>query len=427
MSQGLVTQQEDFAAVCDEIRSAGIVAMDTEFVSEGSYRPELCLLQLAVPGREVVVDPLAVPDLSDWWQIMADDEVTVVAHAARQEARFCLDFVSRRPGRLWDVQIAEGMRTRSYPLNHERLVARVLGKKVPGTQSRTDWRRRPLSDRQVEYARDDVRFLLAIHQRQEQALSALGRREWAEAEFERMIDEVEAERGEESWRRLSGVNRLDRTGLAVARAVFLWRDRCGEELNQPVRRVLRDDLLIDLAKRNPKTTEEVLATRDMTRRNFKRHAEALAATVCEVLAGPEEDFPERIRRRGEIHDDDHVLGQLLAIALANRCAELDVAVSLVGTSDELKRLVRWHVHGDRDGDPPRLCTGWRAEVCGDLLTDVLDGKISMRVSPERDTPLAFERAEGDEEPGAETGRAGDPVGGDVPDGDPDESPFGFGL
>ena len=162
-------------------------------------------------------------------------------------------------------------------------------------------------------------------------------------------------------------------------------------------------------------------------RNFKRHAEALAATVREVLAGPEEDFPERIRRRGEIHDDDHVLGQLLAIALANRCAELDVAVSLVGTSDELKRLVRWHVPGDRDGDPPRLCTGWRAEVCGDLLTDVLDGKISMRVSPERDTPLAFERAEGDEEPGAETGRAGDPVGGDVPDGDPDESPFGFGL
>ena len=129
---------------------------------------------------------------------MADDEVTVVAHAARQEVRFCLDNVASRPGRLWDVQIAEGLRTRSYPLNHERLVHRVLGKKVPGTQSRTDWRRRPLSDRQVDYARDDVRFLLAIHQRQHQSLSALGRETWAEAEFERMIDEVEAERGEEA-------------------------------------------------------------------------------------------------------------------------------------------------------------------------------------------------------------------------------------
>ena len=415
MSQGLVTSQEEFAAVCDEIRTAGIVAMDTEFVSEGCYRPELCLLQLAVPGREIVVDPLAVPDLSDWWQIMADDEVTVVAHAARQEVRFCLDNVASRPSRLWDVQIAEGLRTRSYPLNHERLVHRVLGEKVPGTQSRTDWRRRPLSDRQVDYARDDVRFLLAIHQRQHQSLSSLGRETWAEAEFERMIDEVEAERGEESWRRLSGINRLDRTGLAVARAVFWWRDRCGEELNQPVRRVLRDDLLIDLAKRKPRTVEEVLATRDMTRRNFKRHAEELAATVCEVLAGPEADYPERVRRRGEIHDDDHVLGQLLAIALANRCAELDVAVALDGTNDELKTLVRWHVHGEQGGDTPRLCTGWRAEVCGDLLTDVLDGKISLRVTPDGDTPLVFER--GDASDTAETGA----------EDDPDEPPFGQGL
>ncbi len=391
MSESLVTSQADFAAVCAAIREAGIVAMDTEFVSEGYYRPQLCLLQLALPDREIIVDPLAVPDLSDWWRIMSDDQVTVVAHAARQEVRFCLDNASSRPLGLWDVQIAEGLRTRSYPLNHERLVGRVLGQKVPGTQSRTDWRRRPLSDRQVEYARDDVRFLLEIHQRQSQSLASMGRQSWAEAEFERMIDEVEAERGEESWRRLSGVNRLDRTGLAVARAVYWWRDRCGEELDQPVRRVLRDDLLIDLAKRKPKTVQEVLATRDITRRNFKCHAEALAATVCEVLAGPEDDYPQRERRRGELHDDDHVLGQLLAIALSNRCAELDVAVALVGTSDELKTLVRWHVHGDRENGPPRLCTGWRAEVCGDLLTDVLDGKISLRVTPDGPTPLVFER------------------------------------
>ena len=91
-----------------------------------------------------------------------------------------------------------------------------------------------------------------------------------------------------------------------------------------------------------------------------------------------------------------MVGQRLAIALANRCAERDVAVSLVGTSDELKTVVRWHVHGDREGGPPGLCTGWRAEVCGDLLTDVLDGKISLRVTPEGDTPLVFERGDGGE-------------------------------
>ena len=123
-----------------------------------------------------------------------------------------------------------------------------------------------------------------------------------------------------------------------------------------------------------------------------------------------------------------MLGQLLAIALANRCAELDVAVSLVGTSEELKSLVRWHVHGDRDGEPPRLCTGWRAEVCGDLLTDVLDGKISLRVSPDRDTPLMFERADGSGELEVATETGGDRIEPDVPDEpDGDPAPFGFGL
>ncbi len=397
MSDPLVTRQEDFSAVCDAIREAGIVAMDTEFVSENTFQPELCLLQLAVSDRLIVVDTLAVPDLSDWWRIMADDRVTIVAHAARQEVRFCLDFTGSRPGQLWDVQIAEGLRTRSFPLNHERLVSRVLGTKVPGTQSRTDWKRRPLTDRQVDYARDDVRFLLEIHAKQVESLESQGRREWATAEFTRMMDEVEAERSDESWWRLSGLNKLDRASLAVARALHGWRNRCAEELDQPVRRVLRDDLLIDLAKRQPKSGQEVLATRDMNRRNFKRHVDAVAATIRQALALPADEYPERPRRRGELHDDEHVLGQLLAMALANRCAELNVATSLVGTSAELKRLVRWHVYEERDGDPPRLCTGWRAEVCGNLLTDVLDGKISLRVSRGgRGVPLIFDTVSGHE-------------------------------
>lgn len=423
MSDSLVTRQEDFVAVCDAIREAGIVAMDTEFVSENTYQPELCLLQLAVPDRLIVVDPLAVPDLSDWWRIMADDRVTVVAHAARQEVRFCLDFTGSRPGRLWDVQIAEGLRTRSFPLNHERLVSRVLGKKVPGTQSRTDWKRRPLTDRQVDYARDDVRFLLGIHAKQVESLGSQGRQEWAVSEFARMIDEVEAERSEESWWRLSGLNKLDRTSLAVARALYGWRNRCAEELDQPVRRVLRDDLLIDLSKRQPQSGEDVLATRDMNRRNFRRHVDAVAATIREALALPEDEYPERPRRGGELHDDEHVLGQLLAMALANRCAELNVATSLVGTSAELKRLIRWHVYGERDGGTPRLCTGWRAEVCGNLLTDVLDGKISVRVGRSgSETPLVFDVAADHRRETESAAEAGDQT-----DGDPGDAPFGFGV
>ena len=427
-NRGLVTTASELRSVCSAIREAGIVAMDTEFVSENTYRPELCLLQLALPGDVLAIDPFEIADLSDWWEIMADDQVTVVVHAARQEVRFCLDATRQRPGRLWDVQIAEGLRSRSFPLNHERLVSRVLGKKVSGTQSRTDWKRRPLADRQIDYALDDVRFLLEVWKRQRDSLAALGRLGWAEAEFLRMMDDVEAERSAESWRKLPGLNKLDRRGLAVARALYFWREDCAEELDQPVRRVVRDDLLLDLARRQPRTHQDVLATRDMNRRNFKRHAEKLSEVIDEVFALPESEYPKREKRRGEVHDDEHVLSQLLAIALANRCADLDVATSLVGTSADLKHLVRWHVYGDREGDPPRICQAWRAEVCGDLLTDVLDGKIAIRVSgADAATPLLFEDRDRREMSAAE----------DMPDDDDppeaeappatDEAPFGYGV
>ncbi len=130
MVEKLVTGQSDFEELCAQIRDARVVAFDTEFISENSYRPVLCLIQLATPDRCVAVDPFEV-DLSDWWRIMADDSTTVVAHAAREEIRFCLSLGKARPSQLVDVQLAEGLRSSSYPLSYERLISRVLEKPAP--------------------------------------------------------------------------------------------------------------------------------------------------------------------------------------------------------------------------------------------------------------------------------------------------------
>ncbi len=393
MSNPLIVDQSEFEELCEHIRDEGIVAFDTEFVSEHTYRPELCLLQMATPQRCVAVDPFRVKDLTSWWNVMTDDQTTVVAHAGREEVRFCVTVTGQRPHKLVDVQIAEGLRSCSYPLGYERLVTRVLDKRLHGNQTRTDWRRRPLTDRQIDYALDDVRFVLEIWQRQKDSLQSKGRYEWADAEFHRMIDEVASERTRENWRRLSGIQKLRSRELAVARSLFRWREHEAEETNEPIRRILRDDLLIDLARRHPSSASEVLATRDMNRSNFKRFVPQLIECIADAMSLPDSDLPKRAPKQ-ESNEDEHVLGKLLAIALANRCAELDVANSLVGTNADLRHLVRWHVYSETDGPQPRLSEGWRAEVCGDLLTDVLDGRISLRVSnPESDHPLTFERRE----------------------------------
>ncbi|MGE3315500.1 MAG: ribonuclease D [Planctomycetaceae bacterium] len=391
--QDLIVNQDDFEDLCAHIRKSGIVAFDSEFVSEHTYRPELCLLQIATRERCAAVDPFEVKNLESWWKLMADEGVTVVVHGGQAEIRFCLVLGNLKPSRIIDVQLAEGLRTRSYPLGYSTLVSRVLGTRAHGRETRTDWRQRPLSPDQIAYALDDAKHLLPIWDKQRNSLTKLKRLSWAEAEFQRMVDELEAEMTREPWRKLPGIHRLSPREFAVACEISVWREREAETRNRPVRRMLRDDLIIELARRQPRSPKDLVATRDMNRSDYKRVAPDLIQCVERALAIPSAQLPEPPKPLAvEANDDEHVIGQLLGIALANRCAELNVAKGLVATSADLRHLVRWHVYHDRNGTAPRLTEGWRAEMCGDLLTDVLDGRISMRVAdPESDHPLVFER------------------------------------
>lgn len=389
MSDRLITDQAEFDDLCSHIRDSGIVAFDTEFISENTFRPKLCLIQLATRERAVAVDPFEV-DVADWWNIMADDRTTVVVHAGREESRFCLTCIGKRPQLLVDVQLAEGLRSSSYPLSYERLLQRVLNQTVHSTETRTDWQRRPLTDRQITYAVDDVRYVLEVWDRQKAWLEKKNRLSWVEEEFERLLDEMEAERAGGQWMKLSGVRRLNSRQLAVVRALYEWREKTAETRNQPMRRILRDDLMIDLARRQPRTESELLNSRDMNRANFRRSASEIVACVKQAMALPQSEIPSRFRNN-DSGPDEPVLGKLLALALANRCSELQLSAGIVGTSNDLKEWIRWYGSGSNPENAPRLSKGWRAEVCGDMLRDVLEGNVSLRVAnPNSSHPLVFE-------------------------------------
>lgn len=389
MPQRLILEQDEFDAFCEHIRSAGEVAFDTEFVSEFTYRPELCLLQFATRENAAAVDPFSVRDLSGWWRLMSEGATRVVVHGGREEIRFCLRHAGKRPGNLVDVQVAEGLRSRSFPLSHSAIVSRVLGTRTHGKETRTDWRKRPLTERQIAYALEDVEHLLEIWDRQRQSLQSRKRESWADAEFCRAIDDAEHEQTRENWRRLPGSQSLSRRELAVVREMFEWREQEAAQRDKPARKMLRDDLIIELARRQPRDTADLLATRDMNRTDYRKCAPAMLAAIERALALPDTKLPPV--HRTEKDQDEQLLAQLLGIALANRCAQAEVAMGLVGTTADLKHLVRWEVYGDKSGDPPRLTQGWRGEVCGDLLTDVLAGRIALRVNdPKSEHPLIFE-------------------------------------
>lgn len=386
----LVATQEDFHRLCDRLAAAEVVAFDTEFVSESSYRPRLCLLQFATPEEADAVDPFAVPDLSRWWELMADPNRTTIVHGGREELRFCLREGGRIPRNVVDVQIGEGLLSRGYPLGYGALVQRVLGKSVGGKHTRTDWSRRPLSPQQVHYALEDVEHLPAVWRKQQQMMHKLGRQDWVRAECDRFIAQLAEEPPRGDWRRLSGSARLSRREMGVLQRLHDWRDREAEARDRPPRLVFRDDLLIEIAKIQPTTADELYHVRGLERRDYRRHTDAILAAVAAGLAIPAAELPEKSAVDNSLPDTE-ALSKLLSIALANRCAEVSVSTGLVGTSADLHDLIRWHIHQRRQGPPPRLMQGWREEVCGDLLADLMDGKVTLRVTdPTSDHPLAFE-------------------------------------
>ncbi len=387
----VVDSAEGAATALAAIRDSAIVGIDTEFVGESSYEPELCLLQVATSDAIWLVDPLAGIDLSEIWQALTDPDREIVAFAARQELLFGLRFAGRLPGRLFDPQIAAGLLGFGYPLSHTNLVQKVINVRVQGGEAYSDWRKRPLSKRQSEYAADDVRQLLTIRRALIEQATGLGRLDWLSSESQAFADRVKEAESEERWWRTSGGSGLNRRALARLQELWRWRDDTARAANRPPKRVLGDDLLVAIAKRGPRDLEGLLALRGLDRPQLRKvGGEILTAS----LAGdevPEDELPQ-LRRR----DDPAqvaILGQLAAILVNSLAVENEVDAALLATTADLQEFIRGQL-GLSDGKASPLLEGWRGEVFGLALVELLQGKRFIRVGDMNSaSPLRIEALE----------------------------------
>ncbi|WP_165244461.1 ribonuclease D [Paludisphaera soli] len=388
--ESLVATAAGLQDLVDHIREEGRFGFDTEFVSEDTFEPVLCLIQVATSRRLAVVDPQSVGDLEAFWALVLDPAIEVVMHAAGEDMRICLMSTGSLPRRVFDVQIAAGLVGYSYPLSHTNIVGQILRVTLSGSETRTDWRRRPLTSAQVRYALDDVRFLLDLQDRLTAELDRLGRREWAEAEFRDFMSSVEERADQDRWRRLPGLHQLNRRALEAARRLSGWREDEARRQNRPMRQVMRDDLLVAVAKRMPTSRRDLEALRDFNRPGLLQRGNEILAAVEAARGVPDDQLPELAPR----HDDApgaSTVANLLAAALAQCCLENKVAGSLVANNSDLKRLIRWRLDGCPEGRLPALAEGWRGELCGKLLLDVLDGRRALRVvDPTSEFPVSLE-------------------------------------
>jgi ribonuclease D len=393
----IVTQPEEMAEVCAHIAAAGRFGFDTEFVGENTYHPHLCLVQVATPERLILIDPLSVGPLDAFWKLVVDPANEVVVHAGREEVRLCRYWTGQTPGNLVDLQLAAGLAGLAYPLGHGALVNQVLRVQLSKGESLTEWGTRPLTPAQIRYAYDDVRYLLPVWDRIRGELERHGRREWLREEVERLTANAAPEEPvQEKWRKLRGLGSLDRRRLAVVRELFAWREARAAATNRPARTIIRDDLIIEIARRNPQRERDLHPVRGLAKRDLP----AIFETVEFARQLPREQWPEPAEREIDSPQVGWLAG-VVSAALGSYCLERRLAPNLVAGSQDVKLLVRAKMAGMPTLNGSLLNSGWRADYVLPELLAVLEGRRTLRIADvSGETPIALEEikaeARGDE-------------------------------
>ena len=382
----MVDSAGQVAAICGDIRSEGAFAFDTEFVMEDRYESDLCLIQLASRDTVAIIDPFLGLDISEVWALVADEDVETVVHAGQEDLAICVQHSGAVPRAVFDVQIAAGLVGHDYPISLQKLVHALLGIRLHKSKTLTDWRRRPLSRAQVGYGAEDVCYLLEIHRRLRTALEKRGRTAWAREEFERYEDIAFYRMAEEEKiARIKGTGALTGQQLAVVHEVLAWRDETARRLNRPPRAVLKDHLLVEIARHRVTTPDEI---RDLRGINIRMaDIRALCGIVQKALALPADQWP-KVKKSDAGSTDQTILVSLLTAIARSYCQEHDLSYNVTATNRSIRELLKYRVKGNSsDRQAPYLLTGWRRDSVGRLLDDVLAGRKTMRVDTQRGKPI----------------------------------------
>ena len=392
MEYTLIETDSQLPELIQAMEAADLVGMDTEFVAEDCYKPDLCLIQVSTREHVYMVDPKAVEDISEVWRLLVDPSKTVVVHAGREEILFAYRATGKPMAGLFDVQLALGMLGGEYPASYGKLLQRILGEAVPKGETRTDWRKRPLTKAQLKYAALDVYYLPDLYDELTRQLDERDRQGWIDDETNRRQSALLEIEEQESWHRMSGLQSLNPQQLAIVRRLWQWRDSRARSKNMPARRVLRDDLIVELAKRGWTDASKIANIRGLHHGGLQRFLPEIADCVADGLEADPPKVPWGNRNKRS--RPPALLQQFMTAALAYLCRTHSIAPQIVGTSDDVGKLVSYWSHRstlpEEHEDYPALLKGWRSELVAEPLFDIFSGRRALRVQdPRDDMPLSL--------------------------------------
>jgi ribonuclease D len=383
LQEHYITNGPALERLCKLLQSSPRLALDTEFVGEDSFVPKLELIQVATPEIAAVIDFPAVESngsLAPFWELICDPQIEKVVHAGRQDLDLFALHAGEIPRPFFDTQIAAAMLGFGAQVAYANLVQRIHGTKLAKAHTFTNWSARPLSSDQIAYAAEDVQFLLPIHTHLQKRLHALGRSEWVREEFSRLETAVGDKSKEplDRYQRIRGWDSLKPKQAAVLRNLAAWRETEARRRNVPRGRVMRDEVLLQLARHPPKNVDDLRGLRGLHSSEIDRNGGQLIATITASLALPPSAWPE-IPRDRKPEPESIGLVELLQAVLKARATDAEIAPTLLATSADLQALVE-SKEKKRTVDLP-LLRGWRKQLVGDLLTQILEGTVTVSVDP----------------------------------------------
>ena len=363
-----IDTQEALDRALERVARQPIVAVDTEADSLHSYFDKVCLIQISIPGEDLIIDPLRKLDLSGFGKILGDSSITKILHGADYDLRILNRDFGFTISNLIDTMVsAQLLGYEAFGL--AALLEQHFGKKLDKSHQRADWARRPLPRNMLEYAATDTRHLIPLASLLREKLTALGRWEWAVEEFRRLeaIRFSEKEAGDEAFRRLKGIGSLDRRSLFVARALYNWRDEMARAADRPPFKIFGNDLIVEVAKARPATLEALAATKAVPAPHRTRYGSEILRVVRQALDAPEDSLPEKGDARPWLRDK----------ALEARVARLKHVRD--GVAKELKiepgllapRHVLAGIATTRDLDAVPAMREWQKRIVGEKLLNAL--------------------------------------------------------
>ena len=382
----LITDTSVLADFCKSLKSAAFITVDTEFMRETTYWAKLCLVQVGGPNDARCIDPLAPDlDLSPLYDLLANPDVLKVFHAGRQDLEIFYTATGAVPTPVFDTQIAAMVCGFGDQVGYETLVSKLTGGRLDKSQRFTDWARRPLTDRQVEYALGDVTHLRTVYTKLVKKLEQTGRKSWLDEE-----DAVLASPGtykvdpREIWRRIRARTRAPRL-LAVLRELAEWRELTAQSLDMPRQRVAKDDALLELAASLPKTVDDIKRSRIAKPLASGKYVDGVLEAIVKGLAVPDSECPHLEGGAGRDDQAPKALIELLKLLLKTKAETHDVAQKLIASSDDVEAIAQ-----SDSADVPAL-HGWRRELFGNDALKLKHGGLAIGLSADGKSVEVFER------------------------------------